>query len=136
MLKCSCFFGMKLTGSCCVIFKCILELGLQVVCLRKFYYLSWHWTVSFVVVASKYFDSFTHEHCIYICPTNSDYPYPPFSLHIHILSIYQWIYNLLSPFSLVSMNMCPGLTTWKWITSAGFLHWRTLILPQQPLTIF
>lgn len=53
---------------------------------------------------------------------------------IYNLFFLQWIYNWLCPFSIDSMNMRSGPTTWKWITYAGAPPWRTLLLSQQPLT--
>lgn len=60
---------------------------------------------------------------VFLLPFPNSYP-----------SLPQWIYYLLSPFSIGSMDMCPGLTSQKWNTHAEAPIWRTLILFQQPLT--
>lgn len=42
--------------------------------------------------------------------------------------IHTCICNLLSPFSIVGINRCPGLTSWDWTIYVGACPWRKLIL--------
>lgn len=50
-------------------------------------------------------------------------------MHIQCMYMHICIYNLLNPFGLVCMCMCPGYTSWHWKIYVGVPSWRKVVLP-------
>lgn len=82
------------------------------------------------------FKNITHEHCIYIIPELSTSHVFPISLPNSYPIISPINIQVTVTISICSLDMCPCLTTWKWLIYAGVLLWRTLILSQYPLTTY